>query len=85
MARHQHDTSLLEAALLGYQAQAEKITRAIADIQRRIGSGTGGGLRAPVAKVRGARRKKHTISAEGRRRIAEAQRKRWAAHKKTKS
>jgi hypothetical protein len=71
-----HDTSLLQAALIGYQAQAEKLTLAIGDLEKRLGKRSGG--KAPVASSNGTRRK-HTISAEGRERIAAAQRKRWAA------
>src|SRR5436305_8463624 len=81
MARNQHDRSFLEAALLGYEAQMEKITAAIADIQRRIGTAGTAAVPAPGAVGRPARRKKHQISPEGRKRIAEAQRKRWAASK----
>jgi hypothetical protein len=79
MARN--DASLLQAALVGYQAEAERIERAMADLQRRIGK-TARSLMAGVpAKSMVPGRKKHRISAEGRRRIAEAQRKRWAAQK----
>ena len=79
MAQHE-DRSLLEAALVGYQSQLEKITSAIADLQKRLRYAGAGGVPAPVSKA--PRRKKHRISAEGRARIAEAQRKRWAAAKK---
>ena len=76
------DNSLLEAALLGYETQLGKIKTAIADLQKRLGNAGPGGVPAPV--VRTTHRKKHFISAEGRARIAEAQRKRWAAAKKRK-
>ena len=89
----QEDRSLLEAALVGYQAESEKISAAIAEIQRRLrGAGRASDppaeqiLEPPAASARTSslRRKKRTISAEGRQRIAEAQRKRWAAQKKGK-
>jgi hypothetical protein len=78
------DTSLLEAALVGYQAEAAKITAAIADLQKRLGKRANGHVpgtfpNAPVAH------QVHRISAAGRARIAEAQRKRWAAAKKEKA
>ena len=57
----------------------EKITSAIADLQKRLRYAGAGGVPAPVSKA--PRRKRHSISAEGRARIAEAQRKRWAAMK----
>ena len=72
------DNSILEAALLGYQAEQKRIQAAIADIQKRLG---GKSTTAPKSAPP-ARRKKHRISAEGRARIAAAQRKRWAASKK---
>ena len=79
MARYEN-RSLLEAALVGYESQRLTVTAAIADIQKRLGkSGAGGG---PASAGRTGPRKKHRISAEGRARIAEAQRKRWAAAKK---
>ena len=76
------DHSLLHAALLGYETQLSKIKHAIADIQQRLRYPGAGGVPAPVTRT--ARSKKRHISAEGRARIAEAQRKRWAAAKRTK-
>jgi hypothetical protein len=79
MVRHDH--SLLEAALVGYQSQLATITTAIADIQKRLGHRNGARVPMLPAQSRPAK-KKHRISPEGRARIAEAQRKRWAASKK---
>jgi hypothetical protein len=78
------DTSLLEAALVGYQAELAKITAAISDLQKRLGKHKDGHVRGTLLKAAAAR-KEHRISAEGRARIAEAQRKRWAAAKKEKA
>jgi hypothetical protein len=75
------DNSLLEAALLGYQAEQKRIQAAISDLQKRIG----GKSATPKPASPPAARKKHRISAEGRARIAAAQRKRWAASKKEDS
>jgi hypothetical protein len=75
------DTSLLEAALVGYQAELTRITAAIADLQKRLGKRRDGHVPGTLAKAPAARQM-HRISAEGRARIAEAQRKRWAASKK---
>jgi hypothetical protein len=85
MARHE-DKSLLEAALVGYQSELARINGVIADLQKQLGYRTGRpaksmGERAVPTPLRD-RKKKHNISAEGRARIAEAQRKRWAAAKK---
>ena len=68
------EQSLLQAALLGYQQQLADIEAKIAEVKRRLG-----GKKTPAAATSA---KKHHISAEGRARIAEAQRKRWAAAKK---
>jgi hypothetical protein len=78
------DNTLLEAALLGYQAEQKRIQAAIADLQKRIGS-KGATPKSSSSSSQPAARKKHRISAEGRARIAAAQRKRWAAAKKEAS
>lgn len=82
--RKQDDPGILQAALLGYQQQLDEINAKIADLRRRLG-----GRSAPASSSRGAvspapraPQKKHRISAEGRARIAAAQRRRWAAAKK---
>jgi hypothetical protein len=79
------DNSLLEAALRGYEAQAAQIEASIADIQKRLGIPGIGPVKIPgLGPLVAAPRKKRRMSAEGRARIAEAQRKRWAAAKKAK-
>jgi hypothetical protein len=37
MARHQQNAALLEAALIGYEAELARIMAAMADIQKRLG------------------------------------------------
>jgi len=71
----QHGTSLLKAALVGYQPEHDRITTATADIQKRLGRGSRrGALRPQAARDNSAPAgKKHRISAEGRARIAAAQ------------
>jgi hypothetical protein len=71
------DKALLEAALIGYEAQAEKIEAAIRDIRGRLGNTTTRGSR-PFAVAEKAPRKKRTMSPAARKRIAAAQKKRWA-------
>ena len=74
------DTSLLEAALIGYEAERQKIQEKIAELQRQIGRRNHRAA-APAAATptkRGRRR----MSAAARKRIAEAQKKRWAAYRK---
>jgi hypothetical protein len=73
------DPGILQAALLGYQQQLEMVNAKIADLRRRLG---GRNASAPVTATARPPQKKHRISAEGRARIAAAQRRRWAAAKK---
>jgi hypothetical protein len=78
MARHAGtDHDLLAMALVGYEAEKAKINAAIGEIRERLGNAAG----APAQ----AAPKKHTMSAAGRSRIGAAQRKRWAAVKKSQA
>jgi hypothetical protein len=61
-------------ALVGYEAEIGKINAAIAGIRARLGE-------QPVGSDGQTGPKKHRMSASARRRIATAQRKRWAAVK----
>jgi hypothetical protein len=79
----QTDDDLLQAAIVGYQHQLAEITAKIADVQRRLGGKATNGVAATPRSA--ARPKVHRISAEGRARIAAAQRKRWAAQKKSQA
>jgi hypothetical protein len=74
----------MEAALVGYQRQLEEIQAKMVELRRRLGRSAG---HAPAAgKHTGGAAKagrKHRMSAEGRARIAAAQRARWAKFKKS--
>jgi len=77
----------MEAALVGYQRQIEEIQTKMAELRRRLGARATGAsttaapsAAAPARKGRAGR--KHRMSAEGRARIAAAQRARWAKFKK---
>ena len=75
--RRQIDNSLFEMALIGYEAERQKIEAAIAAIQRELG---GRPKRAAEATAEGAEpQPKRKMSAAARKRIGEAQKKRWAA------
>jgi len=79
MAKHvSTDQDFLAMALVGYEAQIAKINAAIAEIRARLGHRGPG---RPTATKDGTAPKKHTMSAAARRKIAAAQRKRWAAVK----
>jgi hypothetical protein len=69
------DRSLLEAALVGYQAKLAEIHAAIASLRTQLGAG-------PNVAPAPAKPAKRKMSAAGRRRIIAAQKKRWAEYKK---
>jgi len=76
MAKHAGmDQDLLAAALIGYEAEIGRINAAIAEIRAKLGT-------RAVAPDGQPAPQKRTMSAAGRRHIAAAQRKRWAAMKK---
>jgi hypothetical protein len=68
------DTSLLEAALIGFEQMKRNVEEKIADIRRKL---SGNRVQAVAPSQTGRR----TMSPAARRRIAAAQRKRWAAAK----
>ena len=77
----QLDRSILEMALIGYQRSLENIEAKIADIQRQLG------IRSPKAAPSVATdeaKPKRRMSAGARKRIALAQKKRWAAFHQAK-
>jgi hypothetical protein len=72
---------MLEMALVGYEIEKQKIDQKIAEIRAKLGGRRGASAAAEEPK--GTRRKR-VLSPEARRRIALAQRKRWAAHRRAK-
>jgi hypothetical protein len=68
-----HDPELLKAALVGYEHERSVIVEKIAEIRRQVG--------AAAPSTNGAKPGRQ-MSAAARRRIADAQRKRWAAYHK---
>jgi hypothetical protein len=65
------------AAILGFEEQKRRIDAQIADLRRMLADGP----TAPVVASETPRRGRRKLSAAGRKAIAEAQRKRWAASK----
>jgi hypothetical protein len=72
------DNEMLAAAIEGFEAQKKRIDAQILEIRQLL---TGGS--AEPAATPGPGRKRRKVSAAGRKRMAEAQRKRWAAKKKS--
>ena len=74
------DAGFLNAALLGFEQQRSEIQDKIAELRRQLGRrGAGDGGSAWSEAVSAPVRKRRRLSAAARQRIAEAQRKRWAA------
>jgi hypothetical protein len=71
------DNEILAAAIEGFEAQKRHIDTQIAEIRQKLGGGSAEPAAAPEPG-----RKRRKMSAAGRKRIAEAQRKRWAASRK---
>lgn len=82
------DTDMLTHALLGYEHKKAEIDLKIREIRARLGTGRAAAASSshesetstPAAKPANGR--KRTLSAEARKRIAAAQKKRWAEHRK---
>lgn len=73
------DTELLEAALIGFQHKRDQVEQKIAELRSQIGGHPAGPV--PAAAPGASAPKKRTMSASARRRIALAQKKRWAVYK----
>jgi hypothetical protein len=70
---------ILQAALIGLDAQRQRIDGQISEIRRLLGSNSRSA--APAATPEAPSRRKRTMSAAARARIGAAQRKRWAESK----
>lgn len=73
------DSSILQMALVGYQVEKEKIEAKISEIEAQLK-----GKRAPIsaATEKPETKGKRYLSPAARKRIAAAQKKRWAEHRK---
>lgn len=77
------DQTLLEAALIGFQHQADQLAEKIADVQRQLGGRTTSAT-PKAAAAAAAPSKKRSMSTAARKRIAAAQKKRWAEYHRQK-
>lgn len=76
------DSTTLAMALVGYELEKQKIEDQIRQIRARLGGRRGRPPGAVSAAKAAGPRHRRTLSASARRRIAAAQRKRWAEHRK---
>ena len=75
---HTPDHTTLQMALVGYELERERINTKISEIQSLLGTAkTAGASSAGAGEPR-----KRVLSVAARKRIAAAQRKRWAEHRK---
>jgi hypothetical protein len=76
------DTSTLQMALVGYQIEKDKIEAKIKDIHAQLK-----GKRVPVSSSpdKSEAKAKRILSPAARKRIAAAQKKRWAEHRRRKA
>ena len=80
---------ILEAALQGLEAQRQKLEEQLSQVRAMMGGrvakpakSSSGQTSSPAPKSGAQGRKRRTLSAEARKRIAAAQKKRWAAFRK---
>ena len=78
--RNTQDSTTLQMALVGYELERQKIEDKIRQIQAQL-KGKRVALPSETA-TKGAARRKRVLSPAARRRIAAAQKKRWAEHRK---
>jgi hypothetical protein len=73
------DLTTLQMALVGYQIERQKVEDKIGEIQAQLK-----GKHHPISSAAAGRKTgaKRVLSADARRRIAAAQKKRWAEHRK---
>jgi hypothetical protein len=78
---------ILEAALHGLEAQRHRLDEQIAQVQSMLGRRAGRPAKSAVGislSVSGNGGRKRILSPEARKRIADAQKKRWAAFRKNR-
>ena len=80
-----NDNSILEAALEGLEAQKARLEEQIREVRQLLGGrrpGRPAATSVPAVKKAAASRKKRALSPAARKRIAAAQKKRWAEYRK---
>ena len=80
--RSTDDSSMLQMALIGYQVEKQKIEEKIQQINAQL---RGKKSSSPAAAAEKPASVKRMLSPEARKRIAAAQKKRWAEHRRMKA
>jgi hypothetical protein len=81
--RTTEDLSTLQMALIGYQFERQKIEDKIREIQAQLKGKKSASSSTPAAAEKSPG--KRVLSPEARKRIAAAQKKRWAEHRRAKA
>jgi len=84
MARGQttEDITILQMALIGFEIEKKRIEEKILDLQSKVKGRSVHPVAAAAPKPAGGKR---NLSAAARKRIADAQKKRWAEHRRRKA
>jgi cell division septum initiation protein DivIVA len=80
--KRNEDLVMLQMALIGYQHEKQRIDEKINEIQARLKGKSSAESAAPAVAAKKSGRVKRVLSASARKRIAAAQKKRWADHRK---
>ena len=77
---------ILTAALTTLEQQGIALDKTIAEVRRQLGGKSSAAAKSPhtVARSVPGKKQKRQMSPEARKRIADAQKKRWAAYRKNK-
>ena len=78
----QLNRAIIQAAIVGFERQKESIDEIIAELRGQLDGTPGTGQKTKVEEATTLAKKRRKISATGRKRIAEAQKARWALQKK---
>ena len=76
------DHEILQAALIGYQVEIDRIDKLMADIRAQIGGRVPEASDSAFSPPEAEHRPRRKMSAAARKRIAAAQKKRWAEYHK---
>lgn len=76
------DLTTLQMALVGYELERQKIDDKIREIRARLGGRKMQAAPAAAGGATPAQPRKRNLSAAARKRIADAQKRRWAEHRK---
>jgi hypothetical protein len=73
---------MLKMALVGYEERKRRLDETIAEIRLQLGNGSASERKPSASQTEPSAQRKRVLSPAARRRIAAAQKKRWAAFKR---